>query len=475
MGVPSVRGVDAAALILRVGLGAVLVIFGVEKLSDPGTWVVFVPTWIVERLGGGGIALDRLLRFQGVFELTLGVQLIAGIATRVAAMAAALLLLAICGLLGFNPLAVRDGGLVAASVALLTLGPGRYSADALVAAVRGGASARFGVVPAPLWVVGHAAVLLVFLGAPGVAPSPAAPYVHVDPRYANEPIPPLPRTVPVNLQQAALGGLLFNDPRLSRNNTVACASCHAADAAGADGRVVSIGIDGQLGARNAPTVFNAAFNLTQFWDGRAATLEEQVTEPLTNPLEMGSTWSGTLAKLQRDARYPSLFIAAYPDGLTQANVQHAIAEFERSLITPDAPFDRYVRGERDVLSAQQKRGFEHFRTLGCVTCHQGANAGGTLFHVMGRMRGFFEDRPERAADLGRFNVTGREEDKYKFRVPPLRNVALTGPYFHDGSVSSLREAVRLMAFHQLGYELGDAENDDLVAFLHALTGRQPKL
>jgi cytochrome c peroxidase len=462
---------DWGLLGLRVGIGFVFVTFGLEKLLDPMDWAMFVPPWFDDlRRLAGEVPLDRVVRCQGVTEMGLGLHLLLGVGTRIAAAMASLFLVMVIAVLGWNPLAVRDLGLAAGAFALFMTGPGRFSLSAVVGHRAGATMAG----TTPLWAVSYVAILVVVLGAPSSSgPSLGATVAAAD--VTGVPIPPLPRTVAVDRQKADLGRLLFDDPRLSLNNTVSCATCHSQRGAGGDGRIVSIGIDGQLGTRNAPTVFNAALNVAQFWDGRAATLEEQAGGPITKPLEMHNTWPEVLARLRADPRYVSLFGVAYADGITEANVRHAIAEFERTLVTPDAPFDRFLRGDEAALTPEQKRGWERFRSLGCVVCHQGANAGGNLFQIMGRMRQMFDDKTSRGADLGRFTVTGREEDRYRFRVPPLRNVELTAPYFHDGSVSELPQAVRIMARHQLGYELGDGEVTELVAFLQSLTGKAPQL
>jgi len=270
-----------------------------------------------------------------------------------------------------------------------------------------------------------------------------------------------------------LGRRLFHDGRLSRDGSIACASCHPVHQGGADNRPTSVGVDGRSGQANAPTVLNAAFNFRQFWDGRAATLEEQVAGPIHNPVEMDSNWKAVLTALDGDPEYGRL--ARELDAPFDADlIARAIAAYERTLITPDAPFDRFLSGETGALSTQARRGYDLFQGLGCIACHQGVNIGGNLFAHLGVMGDFFTDRPVKKIDLGRYNVTGRAEDRHKFKVPSLRNVALTAPYFHDGSVASLEEAVDLMARFQLGVELAADDRAALVAFLHSLTGRLPE-
>jgi cytochrome c peroxidase len=284
---------------------------------------------------------------------------------------------------------------------------------------------------------------------------------------------PLPPAPPVDPRRAALGRKLFSDRRLSGDGTLSCASCHALDAGGADGRRRSVGVGGAVGLVNAPTVFNAAFNFRQFWDGRAATLEEQADGPITSPREMGGVWAEILAALARDDEVARGFSAAYPSGLSAANVRDAIATFEHTLVTPNSPFDRYLRGERGALGEQAERGYRLFVEYGCVSCHQGAGLGGNMYQRLGVMGDYFADRGGvTEADYGRYNATGREEDRFVFKVPSLRNVALTAPYFHDGAATTLDEAVRVMARYQLARSLDDGEAAALVAFLGSLTGER---
>jgi cytochrome c peroxidase len=285
-----------------------------------------------------------------------------------------------------------------------------------------------------------------------------------------EPIMPVALFVELNDKKVTLGEQLFNDPRLSRDNSVSCASCHALDKGGTDRLVLSIGIAGKTGVVNAPTVFNSAYNFKQFWDGHAETLEEQVEGPIHNPLEMDSNWTEIITKLETSPNYVEAFSAIYPDRIQANNIKDAIATFERSLITPNARFDKYLRGENNALTDDEKQGYQLFKSYGCVSCHQGVNIGGNLFQKFGLMGDYFASRKVSKADLGRFNVTGNEADKYVFKVPSLRNVALTAPYFHDGSASQLEDAVMTMSFYQLGRPLTLTERDAIVKFLKTLSG-----
>lgn len=285
---------------------------------------------------------------------------------------------------------------------------------------------------------------------------------------------PLPSTIELDERKVQLGKRLFHDPRLSREGSVACASCHDIGMGGADGLATSIGLDGARTAVNAPTVLNSGFNAAQFWDGRASTLEEQIDGPLSHPDEMGTSWEEVIAKLEAEAAYVEAFAELYPGGIGPDAVKDAIAAYERSLITPNAPFDRYLRGEEDAISERARAGYRLFTSYGCVSCHQGINIGGNLFEKFGvvvprhKHVGYFKP-----ADLGRYNVTGRDGDRFVFKVPSLRNVTLTAPYFHDGSAETLAEAIRQMGLHQLGRELSDEEVALLAEFLATLTGEIP--
>lgn len=286
-----------------------------------------------------------------------------------------------------------------------------------------------------------------------------------------EPILPLAPPVVAVPGRARLGEALFSDTRLSGDGTVSCASCHDLELGGMDRRDVSLGVGGARGSINAPTVFNSGLNFVQFWDGRAATLEEQAAGPIHNPVEMASGWPEVVARLEKDADYARQFGELYPDGLTPANIANAIAEFERTLVTTGARFDRYLLGDGQALSSQELEGYRRFKDYGCASCHQGVNVGGNMFQRFGVMGDYFARRQVSKPDLGRYNVTGQEEDRHVFKVPSLRNVALTAPYFHDASAATLDEAVSVMARFQLGRELSADDIDAITAFLRSLTGQ----
>jgi cytochrome c peroxidase len=314
------------------------------------------------------------------------------------------------------------------------------------------------------------------LAAGGPAPDqPFEPLCKLDGRPAA--ISPLPSAHNLNAAVVALGRSLFHEPRLSADGTLSCASCHPVASGGDDARSHSVGINGQRGDINAPSVLNRAFDFRLFWDGRAATLEDQVDGPLQNPIEMGSTWELALSRLEADPAMRQAFDAAFPGkGISREGVRMAIATYERSLITPRSPFDRYLCGDEKALSARALAGYRNFQNYGCVSCHQGRNVGGNMYQRFGVMEDYFALRggPLTRADLGRFNQTGKEEDKHVFKVPSLRNVALTAPYFHDGSQATLEGAVRVMARVQLGRVMPDEHVQEIVAFLESLTGEIPE-
>lgn len=287
---------------------------------------------------------------------------------------------------------------------------------------------------------------------------------------ATQALLPLPEAPVVPADKVALGERLFADKRLSSDGTVSCLSCHDLKAGGADGRPTARGVQGRTGTVNTPTVFNAHLNFVQFWDGRARTLADQAAGPILNPLEMASNWPDVLAMLRADPVYVVQFQTSYGGDMSPQTVTDAIATYEKTLVTPNSRFDRYLRGQGDALTALELKGYRSFLALGCASCHQGVGIGGNLFQPFG----IFLTRPvsgaEPPSDLGRYNVTGQVSDKGVFKVPSLRNVALTAPYFHDGSVATLEEAVWWMGRAQLGRELSVTDVAALSAFLRTLTG-----
>ncbi len=290
------------------------------------------------------------------------------------------------------------------------------------------------------------------------------------PAVAAGPVHPLPLFVDVDARKVALGQRLYNDKRLSADNTIACATCHDLNKGGTDQDKVSTGIRGQKGGINAPTTFNSGFQFMHFWDGRAATLQAQAGGPPQNPIEMGSNWNEISDKLGQDEAFAKEFKSVYADGLSEKNITDAIAEYERTLITPNSRFDKFLMGQGD-LTAEEKHGWQLFQEKGCTTCHTGKLLGGESFELLGREDDYFATRGNLTdADNGRWNVTKQESDRHKFKVPTLRNIARTAPYFHDGSAATLGAAVQTMAHFQLGENLSESERDAVVKFLETLTG-----
>ncbi len=295
-----------------------------------------------------------------------------------------------------------------------------------------------------------------------------------------KPIPASPPSLPGNpatAEKVDLGKMLFFDPRLSASHAISCNSCHNVGLGGVDAEETSIGHQWQRGGRNAPTVLNAVYNTAQFWDGRAKDLEEQAGGPMINPIEMASPKEHVSEQLAAIPGYVAAFKAAFPGEarpLTLANAQKAIALFEATLITPDAPFDRFLKGDASALTAKQQQGLRAFIDKGCVGCHKGINLGGSMYAPFGVVeKPGAEFLPP--TDKGRFAVTKTATDEYVFKVPTLRNIALTAPYFHSGRCWDLRQAVAVMGSSQLGTQLTAGEIDEIVAFLGSLTGTQPKI
>ncbi|MEY4194483.1 MAG: hypothetical protein RLZZ226_851 [Pseudomonadota bacterium] len=297
---------------------------------------------------------------------------------------------------------------------------------------------------------------------------------------------PEPADNPTTPAKVALGKMLYHEPRISANGVVSCNSCHNVMGGGDDNRGGSIGVRDQVGGRSAPTVWNSAFNSVQFWDGRAPSLEAQAKGPVTNPGEMGmKNWDEVIARLKAMPGYTEAFAAAFGAGdtVTVDNFAKAVAAYERTLITPNSPYDQYVKGNKAALTDQQVRGMNTFAEVGCVQCHSGAAFNGpqlpegTGFFMKFPLyqNGVMEARYNFSADNGRFDVTGNEADRHAFKVPTLRNVALTAPYFHNGTVKTLQDAVMVMGKVQLNKDLTDQQISDITAFLNALTGEFPRI
>nr|WP_225913337.1 cytochrome c peroxidase [Pseudomonas asgharzadehiana] len=287
----------------------------------------------------------------------------------------------------------------------------------------------------------------------------------------DEALKPLPAVPVLDAAKVELGRRLFNEPRLSVNNTLSCASCHRLETGGADDKPFSLGFDGKPVGINTPSVFNASLNFKQFWNGRVDTLEAQIEQVVISPVEMGSDWKTVVHNLTDLPLYQRAFSQAYPDGVTAANVQNALASYERTLLTPNSRFDQYLLGNTDILTTQEKYGYQRFKEYGCIACHQGINIGGNMFQKFGVMGDYFKARGNPIeADLGRYLLTQDEDDRHVFKVPSLRNVAVTAPYFHDASANTLADAVDVMFKYQLGRNPSQEDKDLIIQFLKTLTG-----
>ncbi|SJM92943.1 Cytochrome-c peroxidase [Crenothrix polyspora] len=289
---------------------------------------------------------------------------------------------------------------------------------------------------------------------------------------------PAPPGNPTTDAKIALGKMLYHDPRLSSTGTVSCSSCHNTMLGGEDNRPNSMGVNGQTGGRSAPTVWNSAFNTVQFWDGRADSLEAQAAGPVTNPIEMGmKSWDDVVARLEKIEGYQKAFDAAFgTEPISKDNATRAIAAYERTLITPNSPYDKFVGGDKTALTPQQVKGMEKVAELGCTGCHSGPafNGPGMFQKFPVTSNGFFEAQHHFSKDKGLAEVTKKAENEHFWKVPTLRNIALTAPYFHNGAVKTLDTAVQIMAKTQLNKDLSKEEIADIVAFLNALTGEFPE-
>ncbi|NOQ80362.1 MAG: c-type cytochrome [Gammaproteobacteria bacterium] len=286
--------------------------------------------------------------------------------------------------------------------------------------------------------------------------------------HANEVITPLPVNADYDKAKAAVGKVLFFDPILSRDRSISCSSCHNLTSGGGDNRNVSIGIDGLKGNIQSPTVLNARYNFRQFWNGRAETLLEQASGPIHNPMEMGLNSQEVEKRINASQKYQKLFSNYHHGYISYAMILEAIVEFEKALVTPNSKFDRYLRGEIQ-LSTQEYTGYQTFKSLGCITCHNGINIGGNSFQKMGMIKPYIHTN--NYPDL--YSVTQKDYHKNVFKVPTLRNIALSAPYFHDASAKTLKEAITIMSNLNLGYTISEQQIKDLLAFLHTLTGETP--
>ena len=287
-----------------------------------------------------------------------------------------------------------------------------------------------------------------------------------------EPITPIPLNIKYDKQKAKLGKLLFFDPNFSRDKKISCASCHSPEFYGADNKQFSIGVYGQVDKpMNSPTVYNAVFNCWQFWNGRAKTLQQQAMMANHDKLEMDMDNKTLEDRVNSNNLYKKMFFKIYGKNYITADmVYDAIAEFEKTLITPNSKFDRYLRGDKAALNDKEKKGYFLFKSYGCITCHNGVNIGGNSFQKIG----IFIDKINIPRGRDRYEVTKNKNDKYVYKVPTLRNIDKTAPYFHNGSVKSLKKAIYLMGKWNLGIEIPNKDIDYIYLFLKTLTGKQPK-
>ncbi len=286
---------------------------------------------------------------------------------------------------------------------------------------------------------------------------------------AGEPITPIPQHIDLEPAKVKLGKLLFSDSRLSGGNGLSCASCHALHYGFSDGLAISRGLPGAPGVTNTPTLFNVGFNALLNWAGQMKTLDYQADGVVERASTMGAKWPEVIQALKNDRALITSFSDAYSDGLKRENVIDALVQYERSLITPDAPFDKYLRGNEGAISPEAKEGYRLFKDYGCISCHQGVNVGGNMLQVFG-IFGTPDAALHGSTTQGSAQGSGISDKQPVFRVPSLRNVAETAPYFHDGSAKTLREAIDTMAVFQLGRSLTTSESTRIEAFLRSLTG-----
>jgi cytochrome c peroxidase len=292
----------------------------------------------------------------------------------------------------------------------------------------------------------------------------AGAYAEIDEEIRQEPILPIPLVSEADSKKADLGEKLFFDLRLSSNSDLACSSCHQLDAGG-DDNVTSRNII------NTPTIFNVKYNFRQNWDGSVKTLGEQIDLAVRNHNVFKNSWDDIIATLSQDHELNEDFLELYLDGITRENIIDALVEFENTLTTPNSRFDKFLRYENNALSAEEIRGYEVFKKLGCISCHQGINVGGNLYQKFGVFYNYIAERGEiKKTDYGRMNITNRQTDAFVFKVPSLRNIAVTAPYLHDGSAQTLEEAIIIMGRTQLGRTLTTEQTLSIKAFLNTLTG-----
>lgn len=286
---------------------------------------------------------------------------------------------------------------------------------------------------------------------------------------------PIPEPVLKDMPKIELGKKLYQESLFSKNLSASCASCHQLKNAGVDNLPKYIGMDKKPGAVNTPSVFNSSLNFRQFWNGRAKTIADVVNDHVKDKTVFDNNWPTIINALSGNTIYLDDFKKIYPDGITQNNVNNALTAYVESLLTPNSNFDRYLKGDKNALSNEALKGFRLFRKYGCVSCHQGTNMGGNLYQRLGIYKNYFQDKGKiEPADFGLFNVTGKEEDKYYFKVPSLRNISLTGPYLHDGSVKTLPEMIQIMGIYQVGQPIRNEDANSIAQFLQSLNASPEK-
>ena len=315
----------------------------------------------------------------------------------------------------------------------------------------------------------HFILFVIVTSSNSLSTSPA--HAENDEDSRQEPIFPIPQKIEVNENKVKLGEILFFDSRLSKNNTLSCASCHQLDTGGDDNVAIGISISGGLHIINTPSIFNAVYNFRQNWNGSAKSLHEQIELLMISQHEFDHTWDAVVAKLASDTNLKHEFTLNYADGITKNNIIDALVEFEKTLITPNSRFDRFLRNESNALTKEELAGYKLFKELGCISCHQGINIGGNLYQKFGVFYNYLAEQGNiNKTNHGRMNITGRLIDDQVFKVPSLRNIAVTAPYFHDGSAKTIVQAIDIMGRTQLGRDLKIDEIILIKAFLQTLTG-----
>lgn len=288
---------------------------------------------------------------------------------------------------------------------------------------------------------------------------------------SHEAVFPILEKKPDNPEKVSLGSQLFQDKLFAKDKNLSCASCHQLNKGGIEKLPTYSEKPATL---NTPTVFNSSLNLRQFWNARAKTLNEVIDDHLLDDTVFANSWGKVTQRLNESSTYPALFSASFQDGINANNVKEALTLYLQTLVTPSSPFDRYLQGDQKALSNEAKKGFQLFQQYGCISCHQGPNLGGNLMQRLGIYKNYFQGKNIKRADLGYFNVTHQEQDKFVFKVPSLRNVAITSPYLHDGSIKDLDEVIKIMGIYQVGQPILAYDIPYLIKFLESLTGNPPK-